>query len=312
MKPDKKKNIIDYLLDVFVLLSSFERVFLMISIPLVLSFLLFCLSLALEPLYDFFIDKNVDLYLKVAIILGVLCLIFLLFLIVTGFGLRKIKKSGILEIPEAEIAAKLMRYNKQRAEIEEEIARLSKEISNSTAANFIDINRLVYSGQTSNKSTISSNCVNYDSFISQFGIDIFNIKQREKSAVFLTPFNKNGEILFRQCQHILTDLDIFLQRTDNHVEKKDIMMNIVNQIVRAEFIIANLNDRNPNVYYELGIAQAIGKPTILIAESRYGDSPEAAAFDLAHNYIIMYENEASLEKQLYQQVTRLYSSKTSQ
>lgn len=61
--------------------------------------------------------------------------------------------------------------------------------------------------------------------------------------------------------------------------------------MESRYVIANLNGRNPNVYYELGIAQAIGKPVILIADvSSYKEIP----FDLQSNRLLLYRNEGEL------------------
>ena len=49
-------------------------------------------------------------------------------------------------------------------------------------------------------------------------------------------------------------------------------------------LLAELTDRNPNVFYELGIARALQKPVVLIS-SNESDVP----FDLRHIRIIYYD-----------------------
>jgi hypothetical protein len=49
-------------------------------------------------------------------------------------------------------------------------------------------------------------------------------------------------------------------------------------------IVADCTDRNPNVFYEIGLAHAIGKPTILLTQ-REEDVP----FDLRHWRYIAYQ-----------------------
>jgi len=46
-------------------------------------------------------------------------------------------------------------------------------------------------------------------------------------------------------------------------------------ITAADVIIGEMTDRNPNVFYEVGFAHALGKPTILLAET----SDDLKAFD---------------------------------
>jgi nucleoside 2-deoxyribosyltransferase len=38
------------------------------------------------------------------------------------------------------------------------------------------------------------------------------------------------------------------------------MADVINDMIDAEFVIAEITPTNPNVYYELGFAHAIGKP----------------------------------------------------
>ncbi len=194
----------------------------------------------------------------------------------------------------------LIRYSKKRKELEEEISLLTRELMQSDLSEYLNVNRLVFEGQNiigNNKS------INYKVFLKQFGLLNDNIEIRKNSAVFLTPFNEEGEYLFRDCQKILSNVDIFLQRTDNYVEKEDIMMNIVSLVVQSEIVIVNINGRNPNVYYELGIAHAIGKPTILLSETKFESND--IAFDLRQKRIITYSSMHDLEQQLLYQISRL-------
>lgn len=195
---------------------------------------------------------------------------------------------------------KLMKYNKKRKELEEEINLLTKELMKSDLSQYLDVNGLVFKGQNAIERNES---INYSAFLKQFGLQNDEIEIRKNSAVFLTPFTEDGEILFRKCQRTLGDIDIFLQKTDNIVEKEDILMNIVSLIVQSEIVIVNINGRNPNVYYELGIAHAIGKPTILLSHVEFDENK--IAFDIRQKRVIMYRSWDDLERQLLYQVSRL-------
>ena len=65
---------------------------------------------------------------------------------------------------------------------------------------------------------------------------------------------------------------------------------IMDQIWRgihdADVLVAELTTRNPNVFYELGLAHALGKPVILVA-AREEDVP----FDLKHIRVIYYDTD---------------------
>ena len=55
-------------------------------------------------------------------------------------------------------------------------------------------------------------------------------------------------------------------------------------IYESKIIIADCSGKNPNVFYEIGIAHTIGKPVILITNNR-SDIP----FDLSHIRYIVYD-----------------------
>lgn len=194
----------------------------------------------------------------------------------------------------------LMTYDKQRDEIEQEIAKLTRELMHSNVAQYIDVNRLAFSGQNS---SLAYGSINYDNFLKQFGIQKDAVTVKEGCAAFLTPFNVEGNKLFEVCQTILGKVNIFLRKTDNLVEKDDILMNIVSLIVQSEFVLVNIDGRNPNVYYELGIAHAIGKPTILLSRANY--TSDDIGFDIRQKRIILYENEKDLETKLLSQISML-------
>jgi hypothetical protein len=56
---------------------------------------------------------------------------------------------------------------------------------------------------------------------------------------------------------------------------------------KAKVVLADLTGKNPNVFYELGLAHALGRPAILISESL-----EDIPFDLRALRIILYDKNA--------------------
>jgi hypothetical protein len=63
-----------------------------------------------------------------------------------------------------------------------------------------------------------------------------------------------------------------------------IMDQIWSGINKARVLVAELTNRNPNVFYELGLAHALRKPVVLVS-SNEGDVP----FDLQHIRVIYYD-----------------------
>ncbi|MFT9455677.1 MAG: hypothetical protein ABF575_00145 [Liquorilactobacillus hordei] len=74
----------------------------------------------------------------------------------------------------------------------------------------------------------------------------------------------------------------------------DIMENIWTYINKAKIVICDLSCKNPNVYYELGIANTIGKDVIPICdeESFHEDYKDKLPFDIMLRNVLFYKNTA--------------------
>lgn len=73
-------------------------------------------------------------------------------------------------------------------------------------------------------------------------------------------------------------------RADELFSTGSVVEQIWEQIIKAKVLLADLTDKNPNVFYELGLAHAAKKPVVFIA-SKVEDVP----FDLRHLRVIIYE-----------------------
>jgi hypothetical protein len=75
------------------------------------------------------------------------------------------------------------------------------------------------------------------------------------------------------------------------------MQDVVSLIDRSRVVIADCTSRNPNVFYEIGIAHTLGREVILITQND-ADIP----FDLRHLRYVRYLNNgeglADLERRL--------------
>jgi hypothetical protein len=71
----------------------------------------------------------------------------------------------------------------------------------------------------------------------------------------------------------------------------NVIKDILNQVNSADVVIADLTDRNPNVFYELGVRHTLKNRTILIAQDM-----EHVPSDLRGYWVIIYEkNLAGIE-----------------
>lgn len=78
-------------------------------------------------------------------------------------------------------------------------------------------------------------------------------------------------------------LNLSIARADNFFSPNPIMSEIWSAIAQAKILVADCTDKNPNVFYEIGIAHAIDKPVILITQN-----PDDVPFDLRHRRYIPY------------------------
>jgi len=110
---------------------------------------------------------------------------------------------------------------------------------------------------------------------------------RERAKVFVVmqftpPYNElYSEVIVPVCD----DLGLAAIRADEAYGPGIIIADIAREIVEAKVIIADITPANPNVYYEVGYAHALNKPTILIAEK-----PTQLPFDVSPFRVLFYEN----------------------
>ncbi|MBI4764965.1 MAG: hypothetical protein HY787_10210 [Deltaproteobacteria bacterium] len=84
------------------------------------------------------------------------------------------------------------------------------------------------------------------------------------------------------------------ERADELAFAGSILQEIYFRIAKADVVIADISQANPNVWYELGYAHALGKNTLLLAEN-----PQDVPVDLAaHRIIFSGRGEIGLREEL--------------
>jgi hypothetical protein len=73
-------------------------------------------------------------------------------------------------------------------------------------------------------------------------------------------------------------------RADELFHAGSVVEQIWEQIEKATVLLADLTDKNPNVFYELGLAHAARKP-VVFTSGKVDDVP----FDLRHLRVIIYD-----------------------
>ncbi len=112
------------------------------------------------------------------------------------------------------------------------------------------------------------------------------VAERPKAFV-LMPFEPEFDAIYEDLiVPALEEAGYEVTRADSLLDQQNIIGDIVRGIAWSDLIIAELTTLNPNVLYELGIAHALQKPTILVAQS-LDDVP----FDLRQYRVVTYETD---------------------
>jgi hypothetical protein len=106
--------------------------------------------------------------------------------------------------------------------------------------------------------------------IGDIGIPEF-IREKTKGRphVFvLMPFGKRKQLYRRIRETVEQEVGLaYLRADDVPAAGHDLLGKIHLLIERAEVIIADTSDENPNVFYEVGYARALKKPMVLLVEA---------------------------------------------
>lgn len=109
-------------------------------------------------------------------------------------------------------------------------------------------------------------------------------EQDRPLAFVLMPFDPEFEDIYSQLiVPALDDEGYEVRRADTRANQQNVMRDVIVGIDSAALIVADLTGANPNVFYELGIAHGLMKPTVLLAQSI-----DEMPFDLRSYRIIRY------------------------
>jgi hypothetical protein len=122
---------------------------------------------------------------------------------------------------------------------------------------------------------------------------------------FTTPYN---ELYNDVIKKICSEFELEAIRADETFTPGIIIADVAKQIIESKLIIADITPSNPNVFYEVGFAHALRKPTILIAEK-----PTELPFDVSAFRTLFYENsirgKAKIEDGLRQHIKAILTER---
>lgn len=130
---------------------------------------------------------------------------------------------------------------------------------------------------------------------SQFNSDIFMIM----------PFREQYNAIYTNIiQPVSAELNLTIKRGDEFSSTRgSIMQEVWAALNACRLVLVETTEINANVYYELGIAHTLGKPAILLTQTR---EVEKLPFDLRHLRFVVYDDHeaghADFEQRLRQSI----------
>jgi len=126
-------------------------------------------------------------------------------------------------------------------------------------------------------------------------------KGKRDSCFVVMPFGGLWDNYYAQIYApAIEEAGLVAVRADEVFRAGSILQDIVDLLVKAAMVLADISETNRNVHYELGLAHALGKPTVLVA-------PEGMPlfFDVGQERMVTYDkNDAFWGTELRTKVAR--------
>lgn len=142
-----------------------------------------------------------------------------------------------------------------------------------------------------------------------FAPDVFRIPDKPVASNVLSvmmPFEAKFSGTYTAIRKVCTKLGIHCQRADDIWDNSILIQDVFDLIFTSRAVITDFTDRNPNVFYETGVAHTLGKLVIPITQS-VADIP----FDLRHHRALTYlpnaEGLLKLEKDLEKKLMQVFA-----
>ena len=141
-----------------------------------------------------------------------------------------------------------------------------------------------------------------------FAPDVFRIPDKSVESNVLSvmmPFESKFSGTYSAIKNVCAKLGIDCKRADDIWDNSILIQDVFDLIFMSKAVITDFTDRNPNVFYETGVAHTLGKLVITITQST-NDIP----FDLRHHRALTYLSNAEgllkLENDLEKKLAKVF------
>lgn len=193
--------------------------------------------------------------------------------------------------------------DEMRADFERQLYRLSERMT-ATEARWLDINHLIVSSQRAqNIEERTGKKVHLSNFLRSTGFAESDLEIDKELVFVLTPFNDQFRPVFDAIREVCLQSGLKCMRGDEQYVQGDLLRHVLRGLVRANVVIACVGGRNPNVFYELGLAHAMDKGVILVSQTTI-DLP----VDVRSNRIVVFQALPELQAKLKDELLKLLVS----
>lgn len=170
-----------------------------------------------------------------------------------------------------------------------------------------DTNRLLITPESNKDMIIKTNLPDF-SFYEDLGIRLPEIQIDKNMAMCLMPFNRRFDKTKGYISEACQKAGYKFCRSDDELlaDNTDLRKSIVRMILEAEVVIAVLDGRNPNVFYEIGIAHSAGKLVLMVANLNREEN-QWQEVDLLSNRLITYNNPTELKDKLVKTLEAIHA-----
>ena len=124
------------------------------------------------------------------------------------------------------------------------------------------------------------------------------------SVFVIMSFAEKGQYrdLYKAIKRVCDKYEYIARRVDESNLFKRIMPEIMRQIRQSAYVIADVTEPKPNVFYELGIAEGLRKEIILVAKAG-----TVLPFDINDFPVIFWDSFSDFEEELERRVSQIGS-----
>lgn len=123
--------------------------------------------------------------------------------------------------------------------------------------------------------------------------DNVQVRKARPRAFVIMPFKSELDFVHGVIEQTIGSYGIDCVRADQIAISRPVMEDVKTQIAEADLVIVDFTGKNPNVYYEAGLADAWKKDWIVLAQTT-----DDLTFDVRHIRSIQYSNTMGADKKL--------------